>query len=30
VIDAFLRQPVEELTPPEQSWSMLHQIVSAP
>jgi flagellum-specific ATP synthase len=30
VIDAFLRQPVEELTPPEQSWSMLHQIASAP
>jgi flagellum-specific ATP synthase len=30
VIDAFLRQPVEELTPPEQSWSLLHQIVSSP
>jgi flagellum-specific ATP synthase len=30
VIDAFLRQPVEDLTPPEQSWSMLHQIVTAP
>jgi flagellum-specific ATP synthase len=30
VIDAFLRQPVEDLTPPEQSWSLLHQIVSSP
>jgi flagellum-specific ATP synthase len=29
VIDAFLRQPVEELTPPETSWSVLHQIVNA-
>ena len=30
VIDAFLRQPVEDLTPPEQSWHLLHQIVSSP
>jgi flagellum-specific ATP synthase len=30
VLDAFLRQPVGELTPPEQSWALLHQIVSSP
>jgi flagellum-specific ATP synthase len=28
-IDAFLQQPVAELTPPEESWSMLRRLVSA-
>jgi flagellum-specific ATP synthase len=28
-IDAFLQQPVAELTPPEESWSRLRALVSA-
>jgi flagellum-specific ATP synthase len=28
-IDAFLRQPVGESTPPAQAWAMLHQLATA-